>query len=389
MKIVFSDHTLPDSISKTLFLAGPSIRDYTQRDWRHDAIQILENLSYNGIVFIPIPEDVFYQRQPLNKAGYDNQIQWEKNARRMSDVIVFWVPRNMQAGVYGLTTNFELGEDLKTGRVIYGRPDEADKCRYLDKCVTSNAQEVYSDLNELLTVTISFLTDHPRINGEVYVPSNIWKQPNFQDWLTYHKSNGGYLKDANVNSVWPTKFGTTPFFFNLKVNLFVAEENRFKENEFIISRTDISSIIPYYKDEKGETFVVMVKEFRSPVRNATNYVYEFPGGSAGSGEKISDLKNAVKELQEETGITVSEDRIEFVSKRQLASTLSIHSSSLYKVLLTKEEFDNAYDLAKKGVVFEDEAGLGERTFLVVTNTKQIRDYPVDYSVLGMLMDADI
>lgn len=60
MKIVFSDHTLPDSISKTLFLAGPSIRDYTKRDWRHDAIQILENLSYNGIVFIPIPEDVFY-----------------------------------------------------------------------------------------------------------------------------------------------------------------------------------------------------------------------------------------------------------------------------------------------------------------------------------------
>ena len=46
-------------------------------------------------------------------------------------LIVFWVPRRLK-DMMGLTTNVEFGLYVRGGRVVYGRPDWAERNKYLD-----------------------------------------------------------------------------------------------------------------------------------------------------------------------------------------------------------------------------------------------------------------
>ena len=49
------------------------------------------------------------------------------------------------------TTNVEFGYWLHTNKVIYGRPDNAEKIKYLDWLYKLDYNEVpYNDLNKLL-----------------------------------------------------------------------------------------------------------------------------------------------------------------------------------------------------------------------------------------------
>ena len=379
MKIIFSDEQLPDTIKKTLFLAGPSIRDYKETDWRKNAISILEELNYDGIVFIPIPSPVFYGKTPLSKNSYDNQIKWEQNARRMSDVILFWIPRNLEKKAYGLTTNFELGEDLNTGKVTYGRPDDADKCKYTDKCVAEKGLPIFKSLNELIKYSLTFLFNVNREKGERFIPSSLWKNHNFTSWLEFNKTSGNHLEDAKVISIFPAILGMDIFSYIIHVNIFVKNENRYKSNEIILSRKDLTSVLPYFKKD-GQTYVVLVKEYRSPVRNAENYVYELSGGS-GFG-----VQNAQKELMEETNLNIEESRFQFVNTRQVASTFSVHTNSIYKVELNENEINYILNVAKNNIVFEDEYGC-ERTFIEVLNVINLFYKPIDYGNIGAILEC--
>jgi 8-oxo-dGTP pyrophosphatase MutT (NUDIX family) len=379
MKIIFSDEQLPDTITKTLFLAGPSIRDYKETDWRKNAISILEELKYDGIVFIPIPSPVFYGKTPLSKSSYDNQIKWEQNARRMSDVILFWILRDLDKKAYGLTTNFELGEDLNTGKVTYGRPDNADKCRYTDTCVTEKGLPIFQCLNELIKYSLTFLFNVKRENGERFIQSSLWKNHNFVNWLQLNKKVGNYLEDAKVITVFPSILGIDIFSYIIQVNVFIKNENRYKSNEIILSRKDLTSVLPYFKKD-GQTYIVLVKEYRTPVRNADNYVYELPGGS-GNG-----LENAQKELVEETNLNIEQSRFQFVNTRQVSSTFSVHTNSIYRVELNEEEINYILNVAKNNIVFEDEEGC-ERTFIEILNINNLFNKPIDYGNLGAIFEC--
>jgi hypothetical protein len=74
MIVVYTQETPPDSFTSSIFLAGPSPRERAHPNWRAEAIQILERLGYQGVVFAPVWRDV-------NDAGpfdYDSQIDWER-----------------------------------------------------------------------------------------------------------------------------------------------------------------------------------------------------------------------------------------------------------------------------------------------------------------------
>ncbi len=57
-----------------------------------------------------------------------------------ANLIMFWVPRNMET-MPGLTTNVEFGLYLKTGKIIYGRPDNSERNNYLDELYKSVYRE--------------------------------------------------------------------------------------------------------------------------------------------------------------------------------------------------------------------------------------------------------
>lgn len=382
MQIIFSDQPIPNTMTKSIFLAGPSPRNNTHYDWRKDAIGHLESVGFDGTVFLPYPKKV-YEGDETGKWHYDNQVAWECAARKISDVIAFWVPRDIKGGMPAFTTNVEFGEDLNSGKIVYGRPDNAEKCRYLDKRAIEKNLHIYTTLEGVLNEAVKTVgVGSYRSGPEVNIPLFIWETEQFQGWYSSVKQNGNVLCDANV--LHHFKVGNNLFSFTLWVDLFVTSENRHKNNEFVFSRKDISVIVPYYNDG-NDTYTVLIKEFRSPVRNEKGIVYEIPGGSSFK-PGINPLTNARDELFEETGIRITdENRFKYCGSRQLVATLSAHVAHLYGVELTKNEFNELYNHANQNTILGEHSD--ERITLEIVKTQNLFDMPLDYSNIGMIFEV--
>lgn len=393
MQLVFSDSPLPTRVVKSLFLAGPSPRRPDEPDWRHEALQALEAGGFDGTVFIPIPEKRFLGAG-ADDAGwtYDDQIQWECAARQRSDLIVFWVPRvidrsKVDLGMPAFTTNVEFGEDLGSGKLLYGRPPEAEKCRYLDKRVQDLGQPVYDAISELMNAAVTRLgAGALRENGETAVPLFIWQSEQFQFWYAALKAAGNRLDDARVMSTLYIG-GKHLFSYQLWVNVWVEAEQRHKSNEFVFARKDISTIVAYYRNKAtGDTNLALVREFRSTVNNTTGFVYELAGGSSFK-PGIDPRLNAQHELGEELGVQVQElERFRPVETRQLVATLSSHRAHVYAIELQDDEWAQLQAHAEQarahGVADE-----GERTYVELTQLSDVFKLPLDYSMLGMIFEA--
>lgn len=384
--IIFSDETMPKEITKSIFLAGPSPRASDVYDWRHTALDILNFNNFDGTVFIPIPRNKFYGADKDESSWtYDNQIEWECKARDIADIIVFWVARDIKNKMPGFTTNVEFGEDLHSNKIVYGRPINAEKCKYLDQRMKEIKEPIFNKLTECIAHALDKLGNGAlRTHGEVYIPLFIWNTNQFQNWYKQLKDNGNVLVKSKLNYLFKTKSNHI-FAFILQLNIWVDAERRYKSNEFVFFRTDTSSVVPYY-EQNNETFIVLVKEFRSSVRNSKGLVYELPSGSTFN-KMTNPLENAQKELLEETGISINDlERFEFVSQRQVASSTSAHHSSLYKVRLSDEEFAQVKKLTDSNAVL----GLsneGEQIYLEIISLKNLMNYPLDYSMLGMILSS--
>ena len=112
---------------KSIFLAGPTPRSNDVISWRGEAISILEKLDFDGIVYVPEREN------DDHSFDYINQVWWEREALYNADVIVFWIPRSLPK-MPAFTTNVEFGYWLSknSDKVVYGRPNDSEKNRYLD-----------------------------------------------------------------------------------------------------------------------------------------------------------------------------------------------------------------------------------------------------------------
>lgn len=110
---------------KSIFLAGPLPRKKDIKNWKDDALEYLRELNYDGVVYIP--------EKTNNKIieGDLDQTNWEIEAMKSAKVILFWIPREFP-DMLGLTTNVEFGLWLSSGKVLYGRPDNAYMIEYLD-----------------------------------------------------------------------------------------------------------------------------------------------------------------------------------------------------------------------------------------------------------------
>lgn len=385
MKIIYSDNELPRQINKSIFLAGPSHRIPNTNSWRHETIKILEKLNYEGHVFIPIPEKMF--KGELN-LGFDylTQINWEIQAREKADIILFWFNRSFNDDLMGLTTNIEFGEDLKSGKIKCGIPSSADKCEYIRERIKLLHLDTFDSLDGLVSNCVITLGEGSfRENGETAVPLFIWQSSQFQNWYSDLKLAGNRLDDAKVLFHFKIN-GKFLFCHTLWVKIWITNENRYKENELVFSRKDISSIFAYYKNEINETMLVLVSEFRSPVSSKSGKVLELAGGSS-IAKDIDARLNAKEELEEEIGVSITNlERFKYVNTRQLNNTLSSHKCHLYKVELSKDEFLEIEKNYKEKKTF----GLttdSEQTTIKIINSKDIFKEDIDYAMLGMIFEA--
>lgn len=136
-----------------VFLAGPTIRDSSfHHSWRMSACNMFEDHHFNGILYIP-EFDRDHQRD------YLTQVLWEREALSASDIIMFWVDRNMNL-TPGMTTNVEFGAwtESHPEKVWLGYPSSSEKMDYLDWFFRfKTKREPYDNLENMIKDIINSL----------------------------------------------------------------------------------------------------------------------------------------------------------------------------------------------------------------------------------------
>lgn len=392
LQVIHSPEELPDTISSTVFLAGPSPRKEGDGNWRAEAIEALRRAGYAGAVLAPIPRNGEWPRD------YNDQIAWESAHLALADVIAMWVPRDLET-LPGFTTNVEFGEWLHSGKLLYGRPPNAPKTNYLDaryRSVNTKQkppfQQPVESLDDLAQQVVQRVGEGAqRTGGERQVPLAVWRTPQFQAWYREMTGAGNRLDAARVLwSFFLPQANNLLLSYALHVKVWVAAEQRHKENEFILSRPDISAICAFCPDEAThallDTRVVLVREFRSPGRTADGFVHDLPGGSTFK-PNADPREVAASELREETGVTLPAGRFHSLGARQLVAPYGTHKAHLFAVRLTPPELSEIERLEREGKTFGVAADT-ERTHVEVRTLGQImKERLVDHASVGMIMQA--
>lgn len=383
MQVVYTGEDMPTSFTKSLFLAGPTPRNKEEQEsWRPDALDILRDKGYDGVVFVPEGRDGKF------KMDYDDQIAWEEKYLNIADCILFWVPRDLTPDSKGypkmaaFTTNVEFGTWQDSGKIVFGAPLQATKNGYLKYYADKYNVPVADTLTETIGLAMGMIGEGAeRSGGERYVPIFVWKLESFQNWYNIQKEAGNVLEDARLLFNFRPAYKDWVFLWILQVNIYVSEEDRYKTTDFVMARPDISSVLMYRKSSRWENSqIILVKEYRPTASTPDGFVHELPSGSSHKSEDTTEI--AVKEVHEETGFYLSSERLQTHESRQMVATLSAHKSHLFSVELTDEEvewFKSQKDIAH-GIEKDS-----EKTFVEVRAIQEILDNNlVDWSTLGMI-----
>lgn len=381
MHVVYVGEDAPLRIRKSIFLAGPTPRSESVKSWRPEALEILEGMGYDGVVFTPEFRD---EKQGI---GYAERTEWEERCLSMSDCILFWIPRNMET-MPALTTNSEWGMWCDSGKVVFGAPKEADSISYQKYYAEKFFVPASSTLEDTIKSAIDMIGDGDwRVDGERDVPFYVWKSNSFQGWYRTLASAGNRLDGARVK--WVCRVGKNKehiFCWALHVDVYVSKEKRNKVNEIVISRPDIATIIMYRKDMILENSdIVLIREFRSPVSNSSGFVWELPGGSS-----LKPSQNAIDviadECFEEAGLRIDDPgRIRIHEARQLAATFSAHKAFLFSMEIEEKELE--YLRLQKDIPHGNMAD-SEMTYVEVVKLGDVLNGDlVDWSVLGMILSV--
>ena len=155
-EIVICPNEIKDVKNKwKVFLAGP--------------IQGAEEWQFN----VPYIKDVVYlcpRRKSLHDKNfnYDEQVNWETQALRMANVVLFWVPEpaeDIAGRSYAQTTRFELGENIARGKnIILGTYKDFAGRKYFEYKAKKykNVLAVCSTLDECISKLKDFIKNHEK-----------------------------------------------------------------------------------------------------------------------------------------------------------------------------------------------------------------------------------
>jgi hypothetical protein len=191
--VVYANEQPPEAWDASLFVAGPMPRTTDVPSWRPEALAAVE-AAWTGdgelVVFMPEPRN----GKPLR---YDHHT-WEDRWLAMVDVIVFWVPRDMQH-LPGMTTNVEFGRWEASGRIVLGAPPNAAHVGYLRDCAARNGAPITATLDDAAAAATAMIGKGGRRNAvERQIPLPVWNHREFQTWLTARRQAGDMLIGARV-----------------------------------------------------------------------------------------------------------------------------------------------------------------------------------------------
>lgn len=139
MNVIYAKQQISfDKNQQYIFLVGPTPRSQEVMSWRPKALEILDKGNYKGTVFVPEPKDRKWLKD------YNGQVEWEHEALEICSkygCIAAWVPRDLDT-MPAFTTNVEFGLYIGSGRLLYGRPENSPKNRYLDWVYINKTQRL-------------------------------------------------------------------------------------------------------------------------------------------------------------------------------------------------------------------------------------------------------
>ena len=380
INICYTCEKLPNTVTRSIFLAGPCPRNSETESWRPQVIQYLKSINWSGTIYYP-------ENGSVTDYSIEERINWEQSALNRADIILFWIPRDLtvdstgQAKMLALTTNIEFGLYLHSNKIVVGGNQVNNE--YIEYSCKQQQIPFFTDLNQAIQHMVNILADGAiRHDGECSVPLFIWNHPEFINWYKSLKAAGNTLINLENIFSFIMPIAKKLFMWICKVKIYVAKENRIKENEFVVSRTNTAAAVLYYKDN-NDINIVLVKEFRSPVNNDEGFVYDLPSGSSDNPQLA--INTVINEVKEETGFNMNPLKVKAIQSRQTVSTLLANKVHAYKYQLDDIEFNEIKQLAN---TMHGNIEATEQTYIEIKTINDILENNlVDWNNLGIILSA--
>lgn len=222
MNVVYACEEFPATVTKMLFIAGPTPRDQSVQSWRPEVLKELKAQGYDGTVFVPEPKNGRW------RPDYNEQIAWEEAALNRADAILFWIPRNMK-DLPGLTTNDEWGywKAVCPTKLVLGIPDNAEKINYQKYYAEKFEIDLVNNLQDAVSKVIEKIGTGIERNGqECFFPIDFWKNKSFIYWI---KNYVKYDIINTVNTVFTSKSKVKNSKYG-KFSLFILDVSYYSES---------------------------------------------------------------------------------------------------------------------------------------------------------------
>ena len=270
---------LPQEFERSVFLAAGA------GAWADEAIAQLQGGGFeDGVIFVG-------DEAPEGEA-------WRNEAMKVSDAIVSWVAPGAAQTDCVTSTVLHWGP---SGKLFVGHEEGSWAAP-----LTANFGQlsVATDLAGVLAAAWKMVKAGAARKGpEREVPLMIWRTPPWKLWYDSQLQAGNRLDGAKIE--WTFRVGpggAFVLFWAIHADIHVTSEKRNKSNEVVIARPDVCCTLAYVPGPHMlDTEIIVIKEYRSPCRNQSGFVYELPGGS--SFKPNTDVyQTAADELFEESGL---------------------------------------------------------------------------------------
>lgn len=336
---VYQGKQAPESFAASVYLVGAT-PETGHASWRATALRLLDTADIDIVAFIPEPPPGEQWRQ-LDEASYRQLMKEEEEKFQMSDLYLVW-----RGDGPGITSNLHLGRVFDSGRAVLGAPEGAHKTRHPRYLAQKLHVPLAGSIAEMVKKAFELLGGGDKRSGGLrFVPPFISRKQEFKNWYRALLDAGNRLDYAELR--WSLRVGLErkiTFMWLLHPKIWIEKEQRYKDNEVVLFRPDISVTVLFRPAERLEDYrIVLIEEMRSAVAQATGRVYENPGGSSWK-EGVDPRVCAVEEIGEETNLVdIDPARLVFIGKRQIAPTLSTFMAHVFMVALEDHEMQQVID----------------------------------------------
>jgi uridine kinase len=169
LTVVYARDEPPRDGRPSIFLVGPTPRSPEVPSWRPEAVRLLREQGFTGMVFYP--EEAPGPDGISRFTGeFDAQVAWEHARLREATVILAYVPRDM-ATMPALTTNVEFGLYATSGKLVRGSPPTAQHNAYLEYIADHYSIPWARSLPETVGLALRLLDEQP-VSGRTSMALN-------------------------------------------------------------------------------------------------------------------------------------------------------------------------------------------------------------------------